>query len=592
MKTKNLFTFIFFTFAFCLLPSALIYSQVPLGFNYQAVVRDAQNTVISGRDVSLQISILKGSENGLPVYVETHQETTNSFGLITLEIGNGTMISGNLPAIDWSADFYFMKIELDAEGGTDYEHMGTSKLLSVPYALNAGSVTSLKSLSIMEQIGHVADSALFEVKNQDGNTVFAVYNEGVRVYVNDDPAKGLKGGFAVGGFSASKGISQDYLRITPDSIRMYLDEESGKGLKGGFAVGGFGASKAPPQEYLRVTPDSVRIYINDTISKGLKGGFAVGGFGASKGSTDLLHLNKDNYFIGHNSGSNTTTGTYNSFFGYQAGMANSTGNNNVFLGYKAGTANVSANENIFIGYQAGTDAIGGNYNVVLGSNAGYKNNGHYNVFIGYESGYNNIGGADSRYSKWNTFIGYQSGKGNTTGWQNLCIGYQAGFNNQTATNQFFIGNGAGKSLIDGHNNTFVGHLSGQQSTDCYENTFIGYQTGYNNLTGHGNTYLGNAAGLDAPGSGNVFIGNRVGWNETGDNKLYIDNSSVDEDNALIYGEFNNGVLKLNATTHIRDALVLKPRDTAPSSPEKGMMYMDSVTNKLMVYDGTTWKTCW
>ena len=96
--------------------------------------------------------ILKGSESGDPVYVETHQETTSSFGLITLEIGYGTMISGNLPDIDW----------------------------------NAGSVTSLKSLNIMEQTGHDADSALFEVKNQDGNTVFAVYNEGVRVTLSGD----------------------------------------------------------------------------------------------------------------------------------------------------------------------------------------------------------------------------------------------------------------------------------------------------------------------------------------------------------------------------------------------------------------------
>jgi len=140
------------TFAFCLLPFAFSFSQVPLGFNYQAVVRDAQGSIISDQDVSLQISILKGSETGAPVYVETHQEKTSSFGLITLEIGNGTMISGNLPDIDW----------------------------------NAGSVTSLKSLNIMEQTGHDADSALFEVKNQDGNTVFAVYNEGVRVTLSGD----------------------------------------------------------------------------------------------------------------------------------------------------------------------------------------------------------------------------------------------------------------------------------------------------------------------------------------------------------------------------------------------------------------------
>jgi hypothetical protein len=214
MKTKLFFTFYFLLFTFY-----LIYSQVPLGFNYQAVVRDAQGGVISDQNVSLRISILEGSENGTPVYVETHQETTNSFGLITLEIGNGTMIAGNFLTIDWSDDSYFMKIELDADGGTNYQPMGTSQLLSVPYALNAGSVASLKCLSIMEQPGHGVDSALFEVKNQDGNTVFAVFNEGVRVYIDDDEVKGLKGGFAVGGFSSSKGITNEYLRVTPDSVR-------------------------------------------------------------------------------------------------------------------------------------------------------------------------------------------------------------------------------------------------------------------------------------------------------------------------------------------------------------------------------------
>jgi hypothetical protein len=51
-------------------------------------------------------------------------------------------------------------------------------------------------------------------------------------------------------------------------------------------------------------------------------------------------------------------------------------------------------------------------------------------------------------------------------------------------------------------------------------------------------------------------------------------------------------VKLNATAHVRDALILKPRDTAPSNPEKGMMYMDAITNKLMVFDGTDWQACW
>ena len=87
------------------------------------------------------------------------------------------------------------------------------------------------------------DEALFEVKNKSGQTVFAVYNEGVRVYVDDGAAKGSKGGFAIGGFGTEKGVSQQYFIVNPDLIRMYVDDNPAKGAKGGFALGGFSASK-------------------------------------------------------------------------------------------------------------------------------------------------------------------------------------------------------------------------------------------------------------------------------------------------------------------------------------------------------------
>ncbi|NOY38363.1 MAG: tail fiber domain-containing protein [Chlorobi bacterium] len=414
--------------------------------------------------------------------------------------------------------------------------------------LGIGTIVPTGKLEVQGDVTEPPEKPLLEVKRHDGQTVFAVYNDSIRMYVNAS--------------------------------------STGKGTKGGFAIGGFGAVKGSFQDYLRVTPDSVRVYIDQSPTKGPKGGFAIGGFGAAKGNTtDLMHLDKDNYFIGHQSGEKNTTGLYNQFFGYQAGMNNSTGSSNIFMGYQSGFENISGNNNVFIGnssgynntgnfntflgyyagysltntsnnlimgYQAGRQAAGGSYNVILGSNAGNLNNGNYNIFIGYESGYNNIGGADSRYSKWNTFIGYQAGKGNTTGWHNLCIGYLAGLSNQTATNQFFIGNQAGQSLTAGYANTFVGHLTGMKSTDCNENTFIGYQSGYNNLTGHGNTYIGNATGINATGSGNVFIGNRVGWSETGDNKLYIDNSSTVT--PLIWGDFTANDVTINGNLDITGTL--------------------------------------
>jgi hypothetical protein len=99
--------------------------------------------------------------------------------------------------------------------------------------------------------------------------------------------------------------------------------------------------------------------------------------------------------------------------------------------------------------------------------------------------------------------------------------------------------------------------------------------------------------LELGGNGNIFLGPAAGWNSPESNRLYIDNSGFGPDSALIYGEFDNAVLKLNAWTHVRDALIQEPRK-APSAEEviPGMIYFDVDENKLKVYDGTVWRALW
>ncbi len=117
--------------------TATVCAQAPQSFKYQAVARDASGDVVADQAVGMQISILQGSITGTAVYVETFIPTTNGFGLINLNIGAGTVVSGDLTTIDWSAGTYFIKIEMDITGGTTYEEYGTSQLLSVPYAMHA-----------------------------------------------------------------------------------------------------------------------------------------------------------------------------------------------------------------------------------------------------------------------------------------------------------------------------------------------------------------------------------------------------------------------------------------------------------------------
>ncbi|MCK0179595.1 hypothetical protein MWU50_09855 [Flavobacteriaceae bacterium S0862] len=128
------------------------YSQSPEKFSYQAIIRDAGDAIVANTGIGMQISILKGSAGGTAVYVETHSPTTNANGLVTLEIGGGSVVSGTFADIDWSNDSYFIKTETDPSGGTSYTITGTSQLLSVPYALHAKTTDTPITKVFIDQV--------------------------------------------------------------------------------------------------------------------------------------------------------------------------------------------------------------------------------------------------------------------------------------------------------------------------------------------------------------------------------------------------------------------------------------------------------
>jgi len=115
------------------------FGQIPQAINYQAVARNASGNVIPNQLVALRLSVLDGSA-GPVLYSERDTATTNQFGLFTVRLGMGQVLSGIFSAIPWGGSNTHLKVEMDPTGGFSYVNIGESQLLSVPYALYAPAV--------------------------------------------------------------------------------------------------------------------------------------------------------------------------------------------------------------------------------------------------------------------------------------------------------------------------------------------------------------------------------------------------------------------------------------------------------------------
>lgn len=125
-------------------------AQVPNKMSYQAVIRNSDDELVVNQEIVMQISILKDKSSGSAVYAETQYVKTNANGLVSLEIGTGTT-SDIFAEIDWSTGAYFIKTETDPYGGNEFTLTSTTQLLSVPYAMHAGSVDGAEETVIIPQ---------------------------------------------------------------------------------------------------------------------------------------------------------------------------------------------------------------------------------------------------------------------------------------------------------------------------------------------------------------------------------------------------------------------------------------------------------
>ncbi|MGG1924707.1 collagen-like protein [Chryseobacterium sp.] len=214
-------------------------SQAPEKMSYQAVMRNGSGQLLVNQAIAVKASILQGSPAGAAVYSERLTGNTNANGLISLEIGTGTVLTGTFATINWPAGSYYLKTETDPAGGTSYTIVGTSQLLSVPYAMyakSAGGGGGSFAIPYSTTVNNA--SALFSLINDgDGTSLEGVNNtttsniSAVRGIVNSASPGGFSsavrginngtGGLGVGVYGSQAGSGWGVYGVTPNGLGVY-----------------------------------------------------------------------------------------------------------------------------------------------------------------------------------------------------------------------------------------------------------------------------------------------------------------------------------------------------------------------------------
>lgn len=378
-----------------MLGSFLAYAQVPEKMSYQAIMRNGSGQILSNQAVAVRVSVLQGSPAGAAVYSERLTGNTNVNGLVTLEIGTGTVLTGTFNTINWSTGNYYLKTETDPAGGTNYTIAGTSQLLSVPYAMyaktagggggsfaipytntvnNAGTLFTLINDgdgTSVEGINNTTTSSIAAVRGIVSNTAPGGFSSGVRGINNGT------GGLGVGVWGSQAGSGWGVYGVTP----------SGLGVYGNSSGAGYG------------------VYANSNTGTGLN---ATSTNGIAANISIANNANANNVLNASTLGNGTVINVSSS--GSGAGILSSTGTGFAVHGItnQQTSAGVIADNN-----GAGEAVVGRNTSDIAGAVVGRNDGGGYGVrgFVATNTTGTSVGVLGQ--------VGQNSGKGRAGRFENL-----------------------------------------------------------------------------------------------------------------------------------------------------------------------------
>lgn len=627
-----------------LLTISSVIAQAPLGFNYQGVALTNAGTPVSNKVISLRIALIESQQLGATRFQETHNVNTDAYGQFSVIIGNGQATTGKISDVQWSKFPYYMKVELDLTGGTAYVFVGTSQLLSVPYALyanNAGaasiSVDSVKNELATIRLIQKGDSIVLN-NNRGGvfipkidslikvTSQLASIKAGVLKNIKDSITK-LPNGIAIG-YNALNNFDS----IAFNSSNIALGQNAGVGLTektsgisnaDNILIGQNAAAS------INASGTNTGAYQNIMIGNGagqntnlLASQNIVIGHEAAKNSSGTLGTKtsvfNNNIAIGARTLKSAIASESNVSIGVDNMNSSTAASRNVTIGYAAAKG-VTGDDNVIIGNETVTDTSSNSaQNVIIGSNAAQKFMGNQSVIIGFQAGQNaylknpaatggvvaigsqaglnnliGLGtfvgqnaGRENTTGFDNTFIGARSGWSNTTGAYNTYLGFSAGHFGRSGSHNTFIGRSAGYGNIRGEYNTLIGAFSADIPTDTIKiqsNNVVLGSWAARKMNGSSNVILGDHSAQYAKvGNQNIIIGG-VMQNETdsiGDNKLYIGNSNTRT--PLIYGEFDNKKITINGDLTVTGKTTFSGTSVSDSTIKLLNKRIDSLVTALSI----------
>lgn len=501
-------------------------AQIPQGFNYQSVVRDASGNVLSNANLGLRFTIHEGGATGNILYSETLTSATNTLGLFSHVIGSATPTQGSFSGINWKSGVKYLQVEIDVTGGNNYVSMGASKLESVPYALSAPDEQTLvwegstKTLSITG-----GNSVILPIS---GGSVGPTGPKG------DTGVQGLQGAKGATGAAGVKGTTG----VTGPT--------GADGAANAWGLTGNGGTNSTTN-FLGTTDNHALVLKVNNIRSGYIGNGAIENviIGYEAGNS-IPNSNSRNVFIGGSVG-RTNTGSLNTAVGNSALWSNTSGVSNIAVGASALFSNSTGNQNVVIGnsaasvfngdnivaigYRAMLNANSSSYkSVAIGDSALYNNRAFGTVGVGSMALHKNTTGS------YNTSVGYQTLLNNTIGNSNTAIGSNALYSNSTGVSNTAVGSYVLNGNTTGNNNTAVGSyalggalVTGEsnsafglnallKNTSGNGNSAFGVSSQENNTWGTGNTSVGiNSLYSNTIGQGNTAIGFDAGAGASGIN---------------------------------------------------------------------------